>query len=71
MVHLQFNVFYKGTAQMFIFSYMPYVDLAFKQFQTMNGFQDYSNKIHYTMQTAAWAFAIAVYNMYAVARSYV
>ena len=56
---------------------MPYVDLAFKQFQTMNGFQDYSylkklllNKIHYTMQTEAWEFAIVVYNMYAVAHSY-
>ena len=28
------------------------------------------NKIHHTMQTEAWAFAIVVYNMYAVARSY-
>ena len=58
---------------MFIFSYIPYVDLAFKQFQIMNGFQDYKlllNKAHYTMQTEAWAFAIVAYNMYAVARSY-
>ena len=65
---------YKVTAPVFIFSYMLYVDLAFKQFQTMNGFQNYSNlrklllnKIHYTMQTEAWAFAIVAYNMYAVA----
>ena len=29
------------------------------------------NKIHYTMQTEAWAFAIVVYNMFAVAHSYV
>ena len=45
---LQLNVFYKVTAQVFIFSYMPYMDLAFKQFQTMNGYQDYIYKEAFT-----------------------